>query len=142
MPHLPSILGEAAPPTGLESKSAILSTMRLHLSLTTCGWMRSRHLIQEWLILDLDELACKELCCESTLAKHRKHYHNYSCVYSCVLSEHTALTLCDPVDCSPPHSSVKNTGVGCHFLLQGIFPAQGLKPCLPCLLHGRQILYH
>ena len=32
--------------------------------------------------------------------------------------------LCDPVDCSPPGSSVhgdspgKNTGVGCHFLLQ------------------------
>ena len=24
----------------------------------------------------------------------------------------------------------KNTAVGCHFLLQGIFPAQGSKPCL------------
>ena len=24
----------------------------------------------------------------------------------------------------------KNTGVGCHALLQGIFPAQGLNPCL------------
>ena len=24
----------------------------------------------------------------------------------------------------------KNTGVGCHFLLQGIFLAQGLNPCL------------
>ena len=33
----------------------------------------------------------------------------------------------------------KNTGVGCHFLLQGIFPTQGLNPCL---VHGRQILYH
>ena len=35
-------------------------------------------------------------------------------------------TLCDPMDCSPPGSSVrgdspgKNTGVGCHFLLQGV----------------------
>ena len=32
--------------------------------------------------------------------------------------------LCNPVDCSPPGSSVyefsgNNTGVGCHFLLQG-----------------------
>ena len=38
-------------------------------------------------------------------------------------------TLCDPMDCSPPGSSVhgKNTGVGCHFLLQGIFPTQGLN---------------
>ena len=33
----------------------------------------------------------------------------------------------------------KNTGVGCHFLLQGIFPSQGSNPHL---LLGRQILYH
>ena len=33
----------------------------------------------------------------------------------------------------------RNTGVGCHFLLQGIFPSQGLNPGLP---HCRQILYH
>ena len=33
----------------------------------------------------------------------------------------------------------KNTEVGCHFLLQGIFPAQGLNLGLP---HRRQILYH
>ena len=48
-------------------------------------------------------------------------------------------TLCDPMDCSPPGSSVhgdspgKNTGVGCHALLQGIFPTQGLKPRSPAL---------
>ena len=53
-------------------------------------------------------------------------------------------TLWDPMDCSPPGSSVhgdspgKNTGVGCHALLQGIFPIQGLNPGL---LHCRQILY-
>ena len=29
----------------------------------------------------------------------------------------------------------KNTGVGCHALLQGIFPTKGLNPCLLCLLH-------
>ena len=32
----------------------------------------------------------------------------------------------------------KNTGVGCHFLLQGIFPAQGLDPSIS---HCRQTLY-
>ena len=32
----------------------------------------------------------------------------------------------------------KNTGVGCQFLLQGIFPTQGLNPGFP---HCRQILY-
>ena len=31
---------------------------------------------------------------------------------------------------SPRDSPGKNTGVGCHFLPQGIFPTQGLKPCL------------
>ena len=52
----------------------------------------------------------------------------------------SCLTLCDPINCSPPGSSVhgdspcKNTGVGCHALLQGIFPTQGLKPHLLCLL--------
>ena len=53
--------------------------------------------------------------------------------------------LCDPMDCSPPGSSVhgdspgQNSGVGCHALLQGIFPTQGLNPGLS---HCRQILYH
>ena len=52
--------------------------------------------------------------------------------------------LCNPKDCSPPGSSVhgdppgKNTGVGCHALLQGIFPTQGSSPGLP---HCRWILY-
>ena len=42
-------------------------------------------------------------------------------------------TLCDPVGCSLFDSSVqgdsidRNTGVGCHALLQGIFPTRGLN---------------
>ena len=54
-------------------------------------------------------------------------------------------TLCDPMDGSLPVSSVhgdspgKNTGVGCHALLQGIFPTQGSNPGF---LHCRWILYH
>ena len=53
------------------------------------------------------------------------------------------LTLCDPMDCSPPGSSAhgdspgKNTGVCCHALLQGIFLTQGWNPGLP---HCRQFL--
>ena len=35
----------------------------------------------------------------------------------------------------PWDSASKNTGVGCHFLLQGISPTQGLNPSLLCLLH-------
>ena len=49
-------------------------------------------------------------------------------------------TLCDPMVCNLPGSSVlgaspgKNTGVGC---LHGIFPTQGLNPGSP---HCRQIV--
>ena len=35
----------------------------------------------------------------------------------------------------------KIIGVGCHFLLQGIFPTQGSNLCPLCLLHCRWILY-
>ena len=41
----------------------------------------------------------------------------------------------------PWDSPDKNTGVGCHALLKGIFLTQGLNPWLLCLLHCRQILY-
>ena len=60
-------------------------------------------------------------------------------VRECVLQ--SCLTLCDPMDCSPPGSSVhgdspgKNTGVGRHALLQRLFPTQGLNPRLLHLLH-------
>ena len=60
-----------------------------------------------------------------------------------VLIAQSCLTLCDPMDCSPPGSSVhgdsagKNTGVGSHSLLQGIFQIQGSNSGL---LHCRQIL--
>ena len=46
----------------------------------------------------------------------------------CAKSLQLHLTLCDPMDCSLPGSSVhgdspgKNTGVGCRALLQEIFP--------------------
>ena len=55
------------------------------------------------------------------------------CVYVCAQS---CLTLCDPMDCSPPGLSVhgisqaQNTGVGFPFLLQGIFLTQGSDPSL------------
>ena len=62
-----------------------------------------------------------------------------------VLLAQSCLTLCNSMDCSPPGSSVhgifqaKNTGAGCHFLLQGIFPTQGLNLGLP---HCGRVLYH
>ena len=55
----------------------------------------------------------------------------------CVLVTQSCPTLCDPMNCSPPGSSVhgdslgKNTGVGSHSLLQRIFLTQGSNPSLP-----------
>ena len=66
------------------------------------------------------------------------------CFHCCLVAQ-LCLTLCDPMDSSPPDSFCpwdfpgKNTGMGCHFLLQGIFPIQGLNLSL---LLGRQILFH
>ena len=55
----------------------------------------------------------------------------------CVLSHSVMSDFFDPINCSPPCSSVhgdspgKNTGVGFHAHLQSIFPTQGLNPGLP-----------
>ena len=54
--------------------------------------------------------------------------HNYSlCLFS-----HNPHSVCG-------NSPGKNTGVGCHVLLQGIFPTQGSNPGLH---HWRRILHH
>ena len=68
----------------------------------------------------------------------------YLCVCVCVCAH--MHTLCH-IQLLRPHglwptrllcpwdSPGKNTGVGCHFILYGIFLTQGLNPCLLCLLY-------
>ena len=80
------------------------------------------------------------------------------CVYARSVSQ-SCPNLCHSIDCSPQGSPVqgnfpgKNTGVDCHFFIQGIFTTQGLNPCLFHLLHwqanslplrhvGRPYSYH
>ena len=55
---------------------------------------------------------------------------------------HSIVSLCGPMNCSLPGSSAheifffspgKKIGVGCHFLLPGIFLTQGLSPVSPAL---------
>ena len=64
-----------------------------------------------------------------------------SCYQHARLVTQACLTLCDPVDCTLPGSSVqgdspgKNTRVGCHVLMQGIFPTQRSNPRLLSFLH-------
>ena len=68
-------------------------------------------------------------------------YQNYKLQSCAQLLSH--VQLCNPMDHSPPVSSVygdspgKNTRVGCHALLQGIFPTQGWNPGL---LHCKGVL--
>ena len=59
------------------------------------------------------------------------------CVCECSVVSESFVTLW-AVACQDPLSMDfpgKDIGVGCHFLLQGIFPTQGSNPCLLCLLH-------
>ena len=69
----------------------------------------------------------------------------FACMCVCSFTQ-SYLTLCNPLDCRTPGSCIhgifsdKNTGVGCHFLLYGIFPSQQLNPRLLHLLHCRRFL--
>ena len=76
---------------------------------------------------------------------HQRHQTSYSdMIRSKVWVTQLFPTLCIPMDCSLPSSSVHgifqaiHTGVGSHSLLQGIFPTQELDPGVP---HCRWILY-
>ena len=83
--------------------------------------------------------------------KYNKMMHNYYKRCSCffiiykstesvkVLVVQSCPTLCDPMDCKPARllcpwdSPGKNTGVGCHALLQGGLPHPGMEPLSPAL---------
>ena len=62
------------------------------------------------------------------------HTHIHNCCY-CLVAK-SCLTLCNPLNYRPTRLLCpwdfpgNNIGVGCHFLLQGIFPAQELNPHL------------
>ena len=79
------------------------------------------------------------------LSMHAQHCISFQVVQHKLSVSHSVVS-----DTLPPHGlnparllcpwnfPGKNTGVGCHALLYGIFPTQGLNPGL---LHCRQILY-
>ena len=72
------------------------------------------------------------------------NHHYLCCVCTCVCAQ--LIQLCPHGSWStrllcPWNFPSKNTGVGCHALLQGIFLTQESNPCLLCLLHCRWILY-
>ena len=69
---------------------------------------------------------------------------------TCLVTQ-SCLTLCNPMDCNPPGSSVheessgKNTRVGCHFLLQEVKWSEVAQSCLTlcnpmdCSLQGSSV---
>ena len=70
----------------------------------------------------------------------RDHTHTHTLIreVDCVHGQ-SCLALCNPMDYIPPGSSVhgiflaKNTGVGCHFLLQGILKDRTRVSCVSCI---------
>ena len=77
----------------------------------------------------------------------RGSFPSHCIILACLCAKSLQLCpiFCNPMDYSPPGSTVhadspgKNTGVGCHSLLQGIFPTQGSKSGL---LYCRQTDNH
>ena len=79
----------------------------------------------------------------SLFISYFEHIKN-PCVFVCTAQ--LCPTLCNPMDCSPPSSSVhgvfqarRNTAVGSHSFLEDIFPTQRSNHSLQ---YCRQILYH
>ena len=76
-------------------------------------------------------------------------YNNYKwsmCDCACSVTK-SCPTLWDPMDYSPPGSSVHGISQarileGCHFLLQGSLPAQGLNLLSPALQADSLLLSH
>ena len=71
----------------------------------------------------------------------------YACLLSCFTCVRLFATLWTVARQAPLSMgfSRQDTRVGCHFLLQGIFPTQGLNLC-PCVSYvsciGRRVIYH
>ena len=104
----------------------------------------SNHGIFQARILECVASAFSSICMYITCILYM-YIHIIYVYYMYIYIAQLCPTLCKPMDYSPPGSPVhgifssKNTGVGCYFLFQGIFPTQGWNPGLP---HCRQTPYH
>ena len=121
------------------------SVSRIHFLLCTCFCLCLKYLFFllkpfYWGMIDIEKLYIFNvnylMSLEVSIALGNHHIN--VCVRSVVQS---CLTLCDPMDCSPPGFSVhgdspgNRTGVDCHAFLQRIFQTQGSNPHLLSLLH-------
>ena len=105
----------------------------LYVCMCVCLCMYVCVCVSVYMLVYLCICLCMYLCA---------HFLVYVCICVCVcvcFVAQSCLTLCDPMDCSPPGSSVdgdspgKNTVVGCHALLQGNLPSPRIEPRAPTL---------
>ena len=87
-------------------------------------------------------LICKELGrCKNCNNKNYMSHESEDVMPAYLLKSLSCVQLLRPHGLYPARllcpwdSPGKDTGVGCHFLLQGLFSTQGSNPCLLCLLH-------
>ena len=107
------------------------------------GWLQSFISIHYFPIFFgvYDTISSHQHSREASTLEKQMHHLSTVAICLCVLSRFSRVQLCDPMDCSPPGSSV-------HGILQakilewvampssrGIFLTQGSNLCLFCLLH-------
>ena len=104
-------------------------------------WMNGLVVDLMWVLRDRKEKKGARNC--SQMSDFSKRFLALLCLVA-----QSCPTLCNPMDCSPPGTSVhgaspgKNDGEGCHALLQGVCSAQGsssgllrVRPIPYCLSH-------
>ena len=133
-----SVLSNSLQPYGLQPSRIPCSWNSLGKNTGACC-----HFLLQGIFLtqgsSLHLLLCRQfpaLKADSLLLKHQgsPYLYSYLCVCVCQLLSHVRLfvtpwTTAHHLFC-PWNSLGKNTGVGCYFLLQGIFLSQGSNPAL------------
>ena len=112
------------------------------------NWRQSKY---QWVIKQIMEYSCNRILLNNT-----NKLLVYMTTFCCCLVTKSRLTLLWPYGLKTSRVLClwdfpgKNTGVGCYFLLQGIFPTQGLNPsllhwqadCLPLSHQCESIKYY
>ena len=87
------------------------------------------------------------ICRNNIIYRDKLHLYNMQLLEVKLSIAQLCPTLCNPMDCSPPGSSVhgnspsKNTGVGCYAFIQGIFLTQGSNLWSPGKGNGYPLQY-
>ena len=94
-------------------------------------WLSSHKLVHEVCASPMEDMRRRASWSPAMMSSSRPSGTRRKCeIKYVVLAAQSCPAVCNPMDCSPPRllrpwdSPGKNTGVGCHSLLQGIFPTQ------------------